>query len=56
MEDQVKEVYFHTWCPKCKDHNTKETEMPCNECLEYPFNTHTHKPVHFKWRRTMEVK
>lgn len=48
MEILNKEIYFHTWCPKCKDSKTKETDMPCTECLNYPFNTHSHKPVRFK--------
>lgn len=48
MEILNKEVYFHTWCPKCKFADKKETRMPCTECLNYPFNTHSHKPVMFK--------
>lgn len=47
MEIFEKEVYFHFWCPKCRNSGTKETDMPCNECLAYPFNIHSHKPIHF---------
>lgn len=47
MEVLNKEVYFHLWCPKCIDGDTNETDMPCTECLAYPFNIHSHSPIHF---------
>lgn len=48
MEITTKEVYFQVYCPKCKYHNTPETEEPCNECLSNGFNYDSHKPVNFK--------
>lgn len=46
-EDIYKEVYFDEYCPTCKHCNTKETSDPCNECLDYPCNRNSHKPI--KW-------
>lgn len=52
MSDSVntidKEVYFDEWCPKCKYHDTDESEDPCDTCLEYPSNVNSHKPIEFK--------
>ena len=42
-----KEVRFDVFCETCKHNKTKETEEPCNTCLESPSNAHTSKPV--KW-------
>lgn len=48
MEQKTKLVHFGEYCPKCKDKDTKETDDPCNECLTYPTNLDSHKPVNFK--------
>ena len=47
MNDEFKEVYFHEYCETCKHRETKNTEEPCNECLDNPTNLYSHKPV--KW-------
>ena len=47
MEQEYKEVYFHEHCKTCKHAKKKETEEPCDECLNEPINLHSHKPV--KW-------
>ena len=47
MNDHLKIVMFECWCPKCKHSNRLETEDPCNECLNYPANEDSTKPV--KW-------
>lgn len=44
----TKEVLFSQFCSKCKNKDTKETDMPCDECLEYGYNEDSHKPIHFK--------
>ena len=44
----TKEVLFNQFCSKCKYKDTKETDMPCDECLEYGHNDDSHKPIHFK--------
>lgn len=41
-------VDFQKWCPSCKDFETPEIDLPCRECLEYPTNTYSTKPV--KWK------
>lgn len=40
-------VQFDTWCSKCEHRKTKETDQPCHECLSYPIQTDSTKPIHF---------
>lgn len=47
-EVDYKEVDFQKHCPTCKYAKTPEVEMPCNECLEYPANLYSSKPVNWK--------
>lgn len=48
MEYIYKEVYFDKYCKTCKYENTPESEDPCDECLMYGSNLHSHKPVNWK--------
>lgn len=48
VDNDYKEVYFWEYCKDCKYKDTPETEEPCNECLEYPMNLYSHKPVNWK--------
>lgn len=49
MDQQAyKEVYFHEYCKKCKHEKNKETDEPCNECMENPINWNTHRPVKYE--------
>lgn len=48
MSNNKKEVFFEIYCPKCKHESTEETKDPCNDCLAYPYNIDSHKPIHFK--------
>ena len=41
-------VNFSEYCDKCKHYDLDGTEEPCNECLSYPVNQYTHKPVNFE--------
>lgn len=45
-----KEVYFHEYCKKCESVKLEETDEPCFECLENPYNENSHKPIRFKER------
>ena len=47
-QESQKEVYFHKYCETCKHKDLKEKEEPCEECLEYPTNTDSHKPVKYE--------
>lgn len=48
IEDDYRIVDYFTHCKTCKYENTSPVEMPCNECLEYPVNLYTDKPVNWK--------
>ena len=49
METEIyKEVYFDKYCKTCKHEKLKEEADPCDECLENPVNTDSHKPVRWE--------
>ena len=48
MIGDPKEVYFADYCHKCEYIHKNEDEEPCDECLNSPFNTDSHKPTYFK--------
>lgn len=48
MEYIYKEVNFTKYCPLCEEADTYEEKDPCNECLGFPMNEHSEKPVYFK--------
>jgi len=48
MESRTKEVFFDKYCTTCAYKENKETEKPCPECLNYPYNINSHKPVRWK--------
>lgn len=48
METIDKEVYFNEYCRKCEHEKLPEAEGPCNECLTYPMQPYSHKPMNFK--------
>lgn len=45
--DNCQFVDFKKYCKTCKNEKLRETKNPCNECLDYPINEGTSKPV--KW-------
>lgn len=47
MSNNYKEVYFERYCRTCKNYKLKETEDPCNECLNTGAVEHSHKPVKY---------
>lgn len=48
MNNRDKEVYYNEYCKSCKYANTIEYKSPCNECLDTPSNTYSHRPVYYK--------
>lgn len=54
IEEDHKEVYFGEYCQTCKHKDIVETEDPCNECLEYPVNLYSHRPVNWKGAKGYE--
>ena len=47
-DNELKEVYYDQYCPKCKHWEKDAMDEPCDHCLDNPFNEHSHKPVDFK--------
>ena len=47
MDGLTKEVYFNQYCNICKNKDLPGDEEPCNECLDYPTNEYSHKPVNY---------
>lgn len=47
MDYRFKEVYFDNFCAKCVHKDNKESEPPCDECLNEPVNEYSHTPVKF---------
>lgn len=45
--ENLKEVRFDQWCPKCLHKDTAEKDEPCFECLAEPANVDSHKPVKY---------
>lgn len=48
-------VDFYQYCPQCVHADKNETEDPCEECLFYPVNTDSAKPVNFKEKKEVSV-
>lgn len=48
MEIIDKEVYFDQYCKTCEYEKTPDSEDPCDECLTYPSNAYSHKPMFWK--------
>lgn len=48
MEGNKKIVYFGIYCQCCKYYELDEFEEPCRDCLNYPINIDSHKPVYFE--------
>lgn len=56
MEEVYKEVYFNEYCNSCMYKDTKEADEPCAECLCYPANTYSHKPINYEENKNNEEK
>lgn len=48
MAGDKKEVWFASYCKKCKNWEKEGFEEPCNECLNRPYMIDSHKPLNFK--------
>ena len=51
LDDGLKEVYFDEYCQTCEYKDIKESEDPCDECLDEPVNQYSHKPVRYKAKK-----
>jgi len=48
MKTKDKEVYFDQYCPTCFYNAKKESDDPCDECMEHPSNVDSHKPINWE--------
>ena len=48
MDGLTKEVLYEVWCATCKHWKEDEVSDTCNDCLNYPYNKYSHKPVNFE--------
>lgn len=48
MKTNYKEVRYDIYCPKCVHEKKKESEDPCDECLEHGCGVDSKRPIHFK--------
>lgn len=55
MTNQTKEVYF-TFCKICVHYQQKESESPCDECLQVFYRPDSHKPLYFEEKERNETK
>lgn len=46
MADKI--VDYDEYCHKCQHFNFVDWDYPCNDCLNTPVNTDSHKPLYFK--------
>lgn len=50
MESHDLFVEFDQYCKTCQYEKLAETDAPCDECLEHPVNTDSHKPFCYERR------
>lgn len=50
MENRKRFVEFDQYCKTCRHEKLAESDSPCDECLEHPVNTESHKPVCYEGR------
>lgn len=48
MEEVYKIVRFDKYCKTCKFNKTSMDDEPCSECMCYPANAYSHKPVNYE--------
>lgn len=47
-------VEYDIWCSKCKHDSKLESEDPCNDCLNEPFNEDSRCPTKFEEDKSQE--
>lgn len=46
--NEEKIVKYEEYCSQCRYKDLGENEEPCNECLTWPVNLYSRKPIKFK--------
>ena len=50
VELKAKEVRYDKYCPTCKYSSLKDTDEPCDSCIEQFHNDGTDKPIKYEER------
>lgn len=53
--DEVKEVNFYVYCPKCKYKKLDEALDPCNDCLSIGMREGTEKPEYYEEADAIDI-
>ena len=48
MENIEIMVDHEKYCKTCKHKDTYECDEPCNDCLDYPMNVNSEKPLRYE--------
>lgn len=48
MRDNHEHIVNFAYCKFCEHKGKKESQDPCDDCLENSVNVESHRPVHFK--------
>ena len=51
-----KEVRFDKWCKYCIHKKKTGTEEPCFDCLSYPSNEDSHRPIRFQRNTKVKIR
>lgn len=52
MDERYREVRFDKYCETCKYKDKKDTDEPCDGCLENTVNLDSEKPVNWAKKET----
>ena len=48
MEQSKKRIVSFLFCRHCVNKAKKESDEPCDDCLENPVNVDSRRPIHFE--------
>lgn len=48
MENSHEKIVDFTYCKYCIHRKKKESDTPCDDCLDNPVNTDSRRPLYFK--------
>jgi len=48
MNNNHQKIVDFSYCRYCEHYKKKESDLPCDDCLDNPVNTESARPVYFK--------